>query len=119
MSLWGVLQEVCSARSQSCFHVLFLKIFIVAAVFFSTYEFMKKTLPLPENMASVNHMMSASVAEVVCAPRPSALDFPNPRAKASYFRPHAWSECRLRSSRPVCRRPATVHKGLHRCLRLN
>ncbi|KAF9046138.1 mitochondrial carrier domain-containing protein [Panaeolus papilionaceus] len=35
-----------------------------AAVFFSTYEFMKKTLPLPENMASVNHMMSASVAEV-------------------------------------------------------
>ncbi|TFK40360.1 mitochondrial carrier domain-containing protein [Crucibulum laeve] len=35
-----------------------------AAVFFSTYETMKKTLPLPENLAPVNHMVSASLAEV-------------------------------------------------------
>jgi solute carrier family 25 S-adenosylmethionine transporter 26 len=36
-----------------------------AAVFFSTYEAMKKSLPLPSHLAPVNHMLSASVAEVV------------------------------------------------------
>ncbi|KAF8058709.1 mitochondrial carrier domain-containing protein [Lyophyllum atratum] len=35
-----------------------------AAVFFSTYETMKKHSPLPERFAPLNHMLSASVAEV-------------------------------------------------------
>ncbi|KAG5653746.1 hypothetical protein H0H81_010833 [Sphagnurus paluster] len=35
-----------------------------AAVFFSTYETMKKHSPLPQHLAPVNHMLSASVAEV-------------------------------------------------------
>ncbi|KAF8962999.1 mitochondrial carrier domain-containing protein [Flammula alnicola] len=35
-----------------------------AAAFFSTYETMKKTLPLSEGLAPVKHMISASVAEV-------------------------------------------------------
>ena len=36
-----------------------------AAAFFSTYETMKKLLPFSDNLAPVNHMVSASVAEVV------------------------------------------------------
>lgn len=36
-----------------------------AAAFFSTYETMKKNLPLFESLAPVNHMLSASTAEVV------------------------------------------------------
>jgi len=35
-----------------------------AAMFFSTYEAMKKSLPLPSHLAPVNHMLSAFVAEV-------------------------------------------------------
>ncbi|KAF8872038.1 mitochondrial carrier domain-containing protein [Gymnopilus junonius] len=35
-----------------------------AAAFFSTYDTMKKTLPLPENLAPLKHMISASVGEV-------------------------------------------------------
>ncbi|KAH8109289.1 mitochondrial carrier [Phellopilus nigrolimitatus] len=35
-----------------------------AAVFFSTYDTLKRTSPLRENYASLNHMISASVAEV-------------------------------------------------------
>ncbi|KII90643.1 hypothetical protein PLICRDRAFT_52358 [Plicaturopsis crispa FD-325 SS-3] len=35
-----------------------------AAAFFSTYETMKQNLPLPAHLAPVNHMISASVAEV-------------------------------------------------------
>ncbi|KIM41005.1 hypothetical protein M413DRAFT_445768, partial [Hebeloma cylindrosporum] len=35
-----------------------------AAAFFSTYETMKKVLPMPENLAPVKHMIAASVAEV-------------------------------------------------------
>ncbi|KAF9011988.1 mitochondrial carrier domain-containing protein [Cyathus striatus] len=35
-----------------------------AAAFFSTYETMKKNLPLPENLAPLTHMISASVGEV-------------------------------------------------------
>jgi len=38
---------------------------LAAAAFFSTYETMKKNLPLSENLAPVNHMLSASTAEVV------------------------------------------------------
>ncbi|TRM62514.1 mitochondrial carrier domain-containing protein [Schizophyllum amplum] len=34
-----------------------------AALFFSTYEFMKHNLPMPENLAPLTHMMSASIAE--------------------------------------------------------
>jgi len=37
---------------------------ITAAVFFSTYETMKHSLPLHGQLAPVNHMLSASVAEV-------------------------------------------------------
>jgi solute carrier family 25 S-adenosylmethionine transporter 26 len=36
-----------------------------AAVFFSTYETMKKSSSLPAHLAPLNHMISASVAEVV------------------------------------------------------
>ncbi|KNZ71989.1 Putative mitochondrial carrier protein PET8 [Termitomyces sp. J132] len=35
-----------------------------AAVFFSTYDTMKKHSPLPENLAPLSHMLSASVGEV-------------------------------------------------------
>ncbi|GLB38762.1 putative mitochondrial carrier (TC 2.A.29) family protein [Lyophyllum shimeji] len=35
-----------------------------AAVFFSTYETMKKVSPLPSHLQPVNHMLSASIAEV-------------------------------------------------------
>lgn len=35
-----------------------------AAAFFSTYEAMKHSLPLHGQLAPVNHMLSASVAEV-------------------------------------------------------
>ncbi|THH07704.1 hypothetical protein EW145_g3200 [Phellinidium pouzarii] len=35
-----------------------------AAVFFSTYDTLKRTFPLRENYASLNHMLSASMAEV-------------------------------------------------------
>lgn len=37
----------------------------LAAAFFSSYETMKKILPLSDRLAPVNHMISASVAEVV------------------------------------------------------
>jgi solute carrier family 25 S-adenosylmethionine transporter 26 len=35
-----------------------------AAAFFSIYEAMKQNLPLPSHLAPVNHMVSASVAEI-------------------------------------------------------
>ncbi|KAI0320650.1 S-adenosylmethionine transporter [Amylostereum chailletii] len=35
-----------------------------AAVFFSTYDTLKRTLPTPPHLAPVNHMLSASMAEV-------------------------------------------------------
>lgn len=35
-----------------------------AAAFFSTYEMMKARLPLPEHLAPLNHMLSASIGEV-------------------------------------------------------
>jgi solute carrier family 25 S-adenosylmethionine transporter 26 len=38
---------------------------IAAAVFFSTYETMKHSLPLHGQLTPVNHMVSASVAEMV------------------------------------------------------
>lgn len=37
---------------------------ITAAAFFSTYEAMKHLIPLHDQLAPVNHMLSASVAEV-------------------------------------------------------
>lgn len=37
---------------------------ITAAAFFSTYEAMKHSLPLHGQLAPVNHMLSASLAEV-------------------------------------------------------
>ena len=39
-----------------------------AAMFFVTYDTLKQTLPTPPHLAPVNHMLSASVGEVV---RPS------------------------------------------------
>jgi len=35
-----------------------------AAVFFGVYDTLKRTLPTPPHLAPVNHMLSASVAEV-------------------------------------------------------
>ena len=43
-----------------------------AAVFFCTYDTLKKTLPLPTDYAPVTHMLSASMGEVVRA-RQTAL----------------------------------------------
>jgi hypothetical protein len=37
---------------------------LLAAVFFSVYEFMKHTLPFTTHLAPLNHMVSASIAEV-------------------------------------------------------
>ncbi|KAI6044857.1 mitochondrial carrier domain-containing protein [Pisolithus marmoratus] len=37
-----------------------------AAVFFSTYDFMKRTLPMQGQLAPLNHMISASVGEGAC-----------------------------------------------------
>ena len=38
---------------------------LVAAVFFVTYDTLKQTLPTPPHLAPVNHMISASIGEVV------------------------------------------------------
>jgi hypothetical protein len=38
---------------------------VLAAIFFCTYDVLKRTLPTPPHLAPVNHMVSASVAEVV------------------------------------------------------
>ena len=38
-----------------------------AAVFFCTYDTLKKTLPLPSDYAPLTHMISASLGEVVSA----------------------------------------------------
>ncbi|KAI9513266.1 S-adenosylmethionine transporter [Russula earlei] len=35
-----------------------------AAVFFCTYDTLKRTLPIPQNFGPINHMVSASMAEV-------------------------------------------------------
>ncbi|KAG6376905.1 hypothetical protein JVT61DRAFT_935 [Boletus reticuloceps] len=39
-----------------------------AAMFFSTYEMSKQSLPLHGQLAPLNHMISASIGEVVCRP---------------------------------------------------
>lgn len=36
-----------------------------AAMFFVTYDTLKQTLPVPPHLAPVNHMLSASIGEVV------------------------------------------------------
>ena len=36
-----------------------------AAIFFVTYDTLKQTLPIPPHLAPMNHMISASVGEVV------------------------------------------------------
>jgi len=51
-----------------------------AAAFFSTYETMKKVLPMPENLAPVKHMISASVAEVVRNHSTPCLEVPFTRS---------------------------------------
>ena len=38
---------------------------ILAAVFFCTYDTLKRILPNPPHLAPVNHMLSASIGEVV------------------------------------------------------
>lgn len=42
-----------------------MRIELSAAVFFATYDTLKRTLPLHEELAPVNHMVSASIGEVV------------------------------------------------------
>ena len=37
----------------------------LAAMFFVTYDTLKQTLPTPPHLAPVNHMLSASIGEVV------------------------------------------------------
>jgi hypothetical protein len=37
----------------------------LAAIFFVTYDTLKQTLPIPPHLAPVNHMLSASIGEVV------------------------------------------------------
>lgn len=39
-----------------------------AAIFFSTYEMSKQSLPLHGQLAPLNHMISASIGEIVCCP---------------------------------------------------
>ena len=39
-----------------------------AAIFFSTYEMSKQSLPLHGQLAPLNHMISASIGEIVCRP---------------------------------------------------
>lgn len=66
VSLLGVLLEVFSfypylfvpAVPTSCTSIL-------AAVFFCIYDTLKRVLPTPPHLAPVNHMMSASIGEVV------------------------------------------------------
>lgn len=38
---------------------------LLAAIFFVTYDTLKQTLPTPPHLAPVNHMLSASMGEVV------------------------------------------------------
>jgi solute carrier family 25 S-adenosylmethionine transporter 26 len=38
---------------------------LLAAIFFVTYDTLKQTLPTPPHLAPVNHMLSASIGEVV------------------------------------------------------
>ena len=54
-----------------------------AAAFFSTYETMKKVLPMPENLAPIKHMISASVAEVVRNHSTPFLEVPFTRSSCS------------------------------------
>lgn len=39
-----------------------------AAMFFSTYEMSKQSLPLHGQLSPLNHMISASIGEMVCRP---------------------------------------------------
>ena len=39
---------------------------LAAAIFFVTYDTLKQTIPTPPHLAPVNHMLSASIGEVVC-----------------------------------------------------
>ena len=66
VSLLGALLEVFSFHS-----CLFLpavptpRTWILAAVFFCVYDTLKRVLPTPPHLAPVNHMVSASIGEVV------------------------------------------------------
>ena len=40
---------------------------LLAAVFFATYDTLKHRLPLPVQLVPITHVISASVAEIVCA----------------------------------------------------
>ena len=67
VSLSGVPPEVSSGKKK---HLWLLKLKtlpkpIVAAVFFATYDTLKRTLPTSPHLAPVNHMLSATVGEVV------------------------------------------------------
>lgn len=93
---------------------IYLKIFTsVAAVFFSTYDTLKRTIPLSPAYDSLTHMIAASIAEVVrslsslttlspCKRHtPLAGGLPHPRPHGSREKPRAdvdvW-ECDWRGS---------------------
>jgi hypothetical protein len=57
--------EVCSLPSSSVLELPTFFASILAAVFFCTYDTLKRVLPTPPHLAPVNHMLSASVGEVV------------------------------------------------------
>jgi hypothetical protein len=66
VSLLGVLLEVLAFH-----HCLFVpavstsRTSMIAAVFFCIYDTLKRVLPTPPHLAPVNHMISASIGEVV------------------------------------------------------
>jgi hypothetical protein len=64
-SLWEVLLGVCSLYSLSVLKLSTFHASILAAVFFSAYDTLKRILPTPPHLAPINHMLSASIAEVV------------------------------------------------------
>jgi hypothetical protein len=79
VSLLEVHQEVRRKRLNSQNVVCHV---FPAAAFFSTYETMKKVLPMPENLAPVKHMIAASVAEVVRNHSTPCLEVPFTRSSS-------------------------------------
>lgn len=64
-SLSAVLLVVCSLSLPVCTRGFTGFRASLAAVFFVTYDTLKQTLPTPPHLAPVNHMLSASIGEVV------------------------------------------------------
>lgn len=66
VSSLAVPLEVCSGKTLTATqaHKLSPKC-ILAAVFFATYDTLKRILPTSPHLAPVNHMLSATIGEVV------------------------------------------------------